>query len=635
MAVDSKSSVSSTLPPSNTPMASSTQPANPAVVSQASAQKRGVPWTTAQFLNLTMGAVGIQFAWSSQLSLSSRVLEPLGADPFLYGLIWCAGPVTGILVQPIIGAISDKTWTRFGRRRPFILSGAILGAISLFLFPMCPQLVLAALCLWVIDACVNAVQGPYRALIPDAVPESQTGIANACVNTAIGLGAVVSLGLAPLLKSVAGIDMSVTQQYWLAAVALFGFVLYTSLVIREPEAPTAEQAAELNDKNAPFWDGITEFLKSSKEIHKISAVQFFTWLALMCQFMFLTPFVVHNLYQLPERSSAGFEALNQLQTTLAKTKGLLATEGAIANEAMVLSADAEENQTLLKDLVPSGKQAELDTLREDVTKAVAALQKQGFPLSPKALTETGELKAPLPFMQAETTIPEGLPAIPQAFALVDSKATVYPSQIAEALILSQSLNVAEAPAFLKPYLTQLQASRHLEPLEAQATETAQKAMVVFNLMALLFSIPLGALTRKLGKKLVHTLTLSSLTAAMILIPFCTTPTHIMLTYGLAGLAWATILSIPFAILCDNMSRNGHEGSIMGIFNIFVAAPQLLAATVVSSLILQTPQLLALGSTYNYRIAFTVAAVSVVVAILILQTIREKAPVGPASASDAA
>ena len=98
------------------------------------------PFTTAQFLNFCLGFFGLQFAWQMRIILSGPVTEGLGASPFLYGLIWLAGPFTGMVVQPIVGAMSDKTNTRFGRRRPYLLGGAILASIALWLFPNCANI---------------------------------------------------------------------------------------------------------------------------------------------------------------------------------------------------------------------------------------------------------------------------------------------------------------------------------------------------------------------------------------------------------------------------------------------------------------------------------------------------------------
>lgn len=138
-------------------------------------------FTTAQFLNFALGFFGLQFAWQMRIILSGPVTENLGASPFIYGLIWLAGPFTGMVVQPLVGALSDKTVSPWGRRRPYLLGGAILASLALLIFPKSASvanvlhnitgydlpawsaLLVAAIMIWVIDACVNVAQGPYRA----------------------------------------------------------------------------------------------------------------------------------------------------------------------------------------------------------------------------------------------------------------------------------------------------------------------------------------------------------------------------------------------------------------------------------------------------------------------------------------
>ena len=167
-------------------------------------------FTAMQFLNFALGFFGLQFAWQMRIILSGPVTESLGASPLIYGLIWLAGPFTGMVVQPLVGALSDKTISPFGRRRPYLLGGAIIASIALWIFPnsagvaellhkltglnlpSLTALLIAAIMIWVIDACINIAQGPYRALIPDVVPQEQHSIANSFISLAIGLGSVVA-----------------------------------------------------------------------------------------------------------------------------------------------------------------------------------------------------------------------------------------------------------------------------------------------------------------------------------------------------------------------------------------------------------------------------------------------------------
>lgn len=208
-------------------------------------------FNTAKLLNFALGFFGLQFAWQMRIILSGPVTESLGASPFLYGLIWLAGPFTGMVVQPIVGAMSDKTVTPFGRRRPYLLGGAILASIALWLFPMSGNLatttgdilgialpvwgglLIAAILIWVIDACINIAQGPYRALVPDIFPPNQYSIANSFISLSIGLGSVVAAATAPFLAWVFNYQMSIQAQFIMAALAFSLAMLWTCLTIKE------------------------------------------------------------------------------------------------------------------------------------------------------------------------------------------------------------------------------------------------------------------------------------------------------------------------------------------------------------------------------------------------------------------
>lgn len=310
-----------------------------------------------QLLNLCIGFFGLQFAWSMQIGLSGVVTEPLGATPLIFGLMWLAGPITGILVQPIVGVISDNIMTKIGRRRPFLIAGALLGSMALLAFPNSfaiatkmhiPAIIFAASILWIIDACVNISQGPYRALIPDIAPQEQHALANSYLSFAIGLGSVISFGTPLVVKMLVHYQMTACQQFIMAAIAFTVCILYTSLTTKEniklkKDDSTKESAFEpvknfgisalislivtgliyttgkfnLADKDSVInllsifvlvtsIPMLTMALMSfkSKEVYKLCAVQFFTWLGMMSLFIYFSKFVAHNIYQIPDLSRA-------------------------------------------------------------------------------------------------------------------------------------------------------------------------------------------------------------------------------------------------------------------------------------------------------------------------------------------
>lgn len=269
-----------------------------------------------QLLNFCLGFFGLQFAWQMRIILSGPVTESLGASPFLFGLIWLAGPVTGIVVQPIIGALSDHTQTPIGRRVPYLLGGALLASIGLVLLPNSGNiaglfgentpiwlgLLIAAVMIWIIDACVNAAQGPYRALIPDNMPKEQHAIANSFLSFAIGLGSVIAAGTAPFLKWAFGHQMSVNAQFYMAGIAFLLAMIWTCITIRERKIE--KTVTEENEKAPTFMENVKEFFKISPEVPKICTMQFFAWIGLMSMMIFFTQYSIHTVFNVPDLANA-------------------------------------------------------------------------------------------------------------------------------------------------------------------------------------------------------------------------------------------------------------------------------------------------------------------------------------------
>lgn len=289
-------------------------------------------FTTVNFLNLALGFLGLQFAWQMRIILSGPVTENLGATPWLYGLIWLAGPFTGMVVQPLIGALSDKTKSRFGRRRPYLLGGAIIASIALWLFPNSGNiasllgqnvpawtgLLIAAIFIWIIDACINIAQGPYRAIIPDVVQKEQHSLANSWISLAIGLGSVIAAATAPFLKFVFHIQMSYNAQFLMAALAFTLAMTWTCLTIKEKSTLDNDEISQSAKENVSFWQSMKEFFLLSPEVGKICTMQFFTWIGMMCMMIFFTNFAIHTVYGVPDLTKLAMDVQNQylpLQTT--------------------------------------------------------------------------------------------------------------------------------------------------------------------------------------------------------------------------------------------------------------------------------------------------------------------------------
>ena len=204
--------------------------------------------------NMCVGFFGIQIGFGLQNANTSRIFQTLGAEVDSLAILWIAAPLTGLLVQPIIGHFSDKTWTRFGRRRPYFLVGAILTTLALIAMPNSPSLWFAAAMLWIMDASINITMEPFRAFVGDNLPEEQRTTGYAMQSFFIGAGAVFASTLPWILSNVfhvastapAGVvPLSVKIAFYVGAAGLFSAVLWTVLSTKEysPEQIAAFERA--------------------------------------------------------------------------------------------------------------------------------------------------------------------------------------------------------------------------------------------------------------------------------------------------------------------------------------------------------------------------------------------------------
>jgi maltose/moltooligosaccharide transporter len=190
--------------------------------------------------NMSFGFLGIQFGWGLQLANMSAVYEKLGARPDEVPLLWLAAPMTGLLVQPIVGALSDRTWGPLGRRRPYFLVGAILASIALFIMPTSSTLWMAATLLWILDASINISMEPFRAFVADKLPDEQRTTGFVMQSFFIGVGQTLAntlplimtaLGVTGVLAS--GIPLSTDYAFKIGAFAFVGAVLLTVITSKE------------------------------------------------------------------------------------------------------------------------------------------------------------------------------------------------------------------------------------------------------------------------------------------------------------------------------------------------------------------------------------------------------------------
>ncbi|HEY5907227.1 MAG TPA: MFS transporter [Vicinamibacteria bacterium] len=268
-----------------------------------------------QIWNMSFGFLGIQFGWGLQMANMSAIYEYLGASPDEIPLLWLAAPLTGLVVQPIIGSMSDRTWGALGRRRPYFLVGAILSSIALCLMPNSSALWMAAGLLWILDASINVSMEPFRAFVADLLPEDQRTRGFAMQSLFIGLGAVVASALPWAFTNVFGIvsggegaiPLNVRLSFYVGAVAFFGAVLYTILTTHEYPPDDLAAFQKRKAERAGFGNSAREIAAAIADMpdamKKLSLVQVCTWFGLFCMWLYFPVAVARNVFGAPDETS--------------------------------------------------------------------------------------------------------------------------------------------------------------------------------------------------------------------------------------------------------------------------------------------------------------------------------------------
>lgn len=252
-----------------------------------------------QIWNMSFGFLGIQFGWGLQMANMSPIYKYLGASDEQIPLLWLAAPLTGFIVQPIIGAMSDRTWGPLGRRRPYFLVGAILSSLALVAMPNCSALWMAAGLLWILDASINVSMEPFRAFVADKLPEEQHGTGFAMQSFFIGVGAVVAGMLPYILRSWFGVSNdtsadnaippNVKISFYVGAAAFFCAVLWTILSSKEYPPEDLEEFRRKKTESGGFARLVREILDAlcnmPGTMRRLALVQFFTWLGLFCMWL--------------------------------------------------------------------------------------------------------------------------------------------------------------------------------------------------------------------------------------------------------------------------------------------------------------------------------------------------------------
>lgn len=454
--------------------------------------------------NMSFGFLGIQFGFALQNANVSRIFETLGASIDDIPILWIAAPVTGLVVQPIIGHLSDKTWNKLGRRRPYFLFGAIFASIALIIMPNSPALWIAAGTLWIMDASINISMEPFRAFVGDMLPSQQRNKGFAMQSFFIGTGAVIASLLPWMMNNWFGISNtapsgeippSVKWSFYVGAFAFFTSVLWTVVKVKEYPPEEFEKYSEGETSGESIIDAAGESHSDIKEDEGSRKLYFgfvFTLIGLIGSYIVYTNQYEKELYVL----AVGLVALGSIMA------------------------------------------------------AAALLQKSGK-------TEQGLVVVMNDFLNMPKTM------FQLSFVQFFSWFALFAMWIyTTAAVTSHIYGTSDTTSLLYN----------------EGADWVGFCFGAYNGFAALVAFALPPLAKRLSRKVVHAISLLIGGISMAGIYFMSDPNMLLVSMVGIGLAWASILAMPYAILSGALPAK-KMGVYMGIFNFFIVIPQIVAASI--------------------------------------------------------
>jgi maltose/moltooligosaccharide transporter len=451
-----------------------------------------------QIWNMSFGFFGIQFGFALQNANVSRIFETLGARVENIPILWIAAPVTGLIVQPIIGHMSDNTWNRLGRRRPYFLTGAILASVALLIMPNSPALWIAAGMLWIMDASINISMEPFRAFVGDMLPPEQRTKGFAMQSFFIGIGAVIASGLPYILTNWFGVSNepgesiipdSVRWSFYIGGIVFFSAVLWTIL-----------RTKEYSPEELKSFNGQTDSLNSRKVTDEVPAEK---------KKVFIRNGIIWIL--------AGLVLNIIIYWVSLKAELYILTMGASAFGLL---------QIIVGVLIHYQK------------------RKNGLVIVINDLYNMPKTMAQLAVVQFFTW-----------FALFSM--WIYTTSAVTSHIYGTSDTTSE--------------------LYNKGANWVGVLFSVYNGFAAVVAFLLPVIAKYTNRRITHMISLIAGGIGLISVYFISNPNLLIFSMLGVGLAWASILSMPYAILTGSLPPE-KMGTYMGIFNFFIVIPQIMAAS---------------------------------------------------------
>jgi Major Facilitator Superfamily. len=306
--------------------------------------------STAQILNMNFGFLGIQFGFALQNGNASRILQTFGADVQSLSWFWVVAPLTGIIIQPIIGHYSDRTWCKLGRRKPYFLAGAILATLALIFMPnsgalstVISPLIIGAGMLTIMNASFNVAMEPFRALVADILPDEQRTTGFSIQTFLIGIGAVIGSWLPYVMSEWMGIGKSTPQgeipvnviiAFYVGAAVMLGTIIWTIVKTKEypPEEHRQFQKEEPSEEKSKesLLDIFRDISRMPLTMKQLGIVQFFSWFALFAMWVYTTPAVASHVYGAADAKASNYQVAADWVNVLFGVYNLVAMVFALA-----------------------------------------------------------------------------------------------------------------------------------------------------------------------------------------------------------------------------------------------------------------------------------------------------------------
>jgi maltose/moltooligosaccharide transporter len=520
-------------------------------------------------LNMSAGFFGIQFGWGLQMANMSAIYQYLGAREEDIPILWLAAPLTGLIVQPIVGHMSDRTWNRLGRRRPYFLAGAIAASLALLAMPRSSALWMAAGLLWILDASVNVSMEPFRAFVGDLLPHDQRKSGFAMQSLLIGAGAVLSSALPYVLTRGFGVSgestvasaipPTVHVAFTIGAFVFFLAVLYTVVTTREhpPEDLAAFEKSKRD--SAGLGNAAREILSGIRTMpgpmRKLALVQFFTWFALFCMWIYFAPGVARGVFggaplAISEAAAAARldapEGATLLDAAAVAARGY---EAAKAEAARAADASAAQGGGALDGLLAM---VGLQPAAPDPAASIGAVQLE--PLLASALAAPGAG----PASDAE----RGNPLVRTIAAVVAEQGLVPGAAAPAEAVAAAARGLDERLARARRY--------------QEGVSWAGVCFAMYNLVAFVFAFLLLGLVKRASARAIHIACLTLGGVGLLSVLAVREPSLLLVSMAGVGVAWASILAMPYAML-SNALPAARMGFYMGVFNFFIVLPQILAS----------------------------------------------------------